>query len=205
MNNRPIHGIGPVFAALTFVFVTFASQAFAGANFTLSGSSSRSNFIESNHTQAGSASLGFDFATYFRIGVTHRQEYEQKEGFAEDTAVSTEDEKVYKWMSTNSRQIANSLDLTIVLYNGQNFVPFIFGGAVHKQYTSEFTKDDVKTTVTPPPMTVPNGGGGFSLPLNQRFSLRFSHTVSPGILLKPDGTTERTLDSYSQLGITYQM
>ena len=145
--------------------------------------------------------MAVDMGEYFRIGYTHRQEFSNNYGFK----TSTTDPSTYTEFLSQTKVVSNSIDLNIILYAGDLFIPYLSAGAVVKTYYSAFSSIDgaESASITLPP--VPNLGGGVGVRLSRSFSLKLSYTVSPGVRQEPGGIQEGILDTYSSLGITYQL
>lgn len=201
----------------TIFYVTLLSVsgvASAGMHLSLSGSQSTSNAgLQKIESGAGSASLAFDIWDYLRLGYTYRQEISATSGYTEtkdandDTVLDPATGKpLYSKFLNRSRVRSDSVDLTIVLYAGEVFMPYIFVGAGRKSYdiiNQVQDKDDEHIKIGLPPM--PNGGAGIGIQMSRRFSLKFSHTISMGVKQLPNQEAESCLDSYSQVGISYAL
>lgn len=179
-----------------------SQSAYGVVYFTLGGSQSQNNVPYQTYvSRAGSASIAVDVGEYFRIGYTHRQEFSNNYGYK----VSASDPSVYTEFLSQTKVVSNSVDLNIILYAGDLFIPYLSAGAVVKSYRSDMSSVDGTETasITLPP--VPNLGGGVGVRLSRSFSLKLSYMVSPGVRQEPGGIQEGILDTYSQLGVTYQL
>ncbi len=189
-----------IFPVLTFL----ASQiTLAGWHFSLTGSLSDNNLgYSTQNSRNASASIATDLGNYLRIGLTHRQNINLAEGLEID-----ENTREYAYSREESRLIANSLDLTVILYYGDILVPYIQLGAVKKSYLISSTDESGETKIRRATLSpVPNGGVGVGIRLNKNFSLKVSYTVSPGIRQTLDKEEpESVLDSYTSVGITYSV
>ena len=207
------HLKGSIKSVLTSALMTGAiacflapQQAFAVVHFTIGGSQSQNNVGQSVLSRAGSASVAVDLGEYFRVGITHRQEFSENQGYVEYRT-----NKGNYYLSPGvTKVIANSVDLSVILYSGDIFVPFIQGGLVRKDYDFEVTKesDDGQIVVDTGKATqgpVPSIGAGVGIKLNRSFSLKISYVASPGFVTLPDGELAAKLDTYTQIGITYQL
>jgi hypothetical protein len=183
-----------------WAFLIQPAQMFANAHFTIKGTVSDSNYglvTQSNH--AASASIEFDLGRYFRIGVTHRQAKGLSKGYYAGRTV-------YEYKTSKTHETANSLDLSIILYYGEVFVPFVQVGLVKKNYvvTYDESPQPITNKISIPP--IPNGGFGLGIRLHENFSLKLSQTLSPGIRIPyPNAPAERAVDTYSSVGITYDL
>jgi hypothetical protein len=187
---------------LVGVLTGYASTAAATVSFTLAGFRQNST-LGTQEISSGTASgtVAFDLGSHFRIGLTHRQ----KVDLTEDTKKQTADSESYSFYSSKMLQKSNAVDLTLILYQGEVVMPYIKAGMVVKSYDIRTTVDDqvTATKLTLPPE--PSGGIGVGFRLTQNFSLKISYTVSPGVKELPDGTREGVLDSYSEVGVTYEL
>ncbi len=183
----------------------YAVRSDAAVQLSLSGSHSDSNAglqkVESGGVGAG---LSVDLGTHFRLGFTHRQQMSNTYGYLYNEE-ETEVEKKYPEYYSKSHVISNSVDLTIILYSGEIFTPYIFAGFGVKTYDIETREQFKETSKDQVSLPTPNGGVGLSIKLNQRFSLKMFHTVSLGVKKLPDQEAEQTTDSFSQLGIEYTL
>lgn len=189
------------YAVVSFWGLAGSTVGHAAVHLSLGGSHSESNAgLQKIESGAGSGSLAFDLGDYFRLGYTHRQELASTSGwnYAEDT-------KIYTAFVSKSHVVSHSVDLTIILYAGEVFMPYVFAGIGVKSYDIENKEEGKATERTRVTIPNPNGGGGLSIRLNQQFSLKLSHTVSPGIRQLPGKEAESTTDSYSQVGISYAL
>lgn len=191
-----------------------SNMASAGMHLSLSGSQSSSNAgLQKIESGAGSASVAFDIWDYLRLGYTYRQEISSTGGYTEGRDANggiiknaAGEPASYVKFLNRSRVVSQSVDLTIVLYAGDVFMPYIFVGAGTKNYdilnqTENKEDEHIKASV---PVS-PNAGAGLGIRLSQRFSLKFSYTVSQGIKQLPGQLAEPTLDNYTQVGITYAL
>lgn len=187
---------------LGLLFMTEISQA--ATHFSILGSANKNNLgLSQQDSRSLSFSVAFDISTFLRFGGTHRQSFLSMEGYRHDP-----DRDRYFYVQENTRAIANSLELTIVLYAGRIFTPFTQIGLVKKDYhvTSyvEETKEVVKNRYSQP--IVPNAGLGLGIRLDENFSLNLSYSVSPGVKqLDPQDEPKGVLDSYTSVGVTYQL
>ena len=200
-------------AAIAVTFISMSSIASAGMHLSLSGSQSTSNAgYQKIQSGSGSASVAFEIWDYLRLGYTYRQELAYTGGYTESKDANGNIQKdstgasMYVKFLNRSKVISDSVDLTVVLYAGEVFMPYVFVGAGRKNYnivnSVEGQEDDVIKLSMPPS---PNGGAGIGVQLSRRFSLKFSYTVSQGYKQLPGQPLELTLDSFSQVGISYAL
>jgi hypothetical protein len=201
---------------LVVVTALSATQAYSAMYVSGSVSASSANAgLMSYDSRGGSASLAMDIGRFMRLGFTHRQQFQESRGYVgkdENYCTSDDvlDEKVeegdcLKYQS-KTHVIGNSIDLTVILYDGQVFVPFLLGGAVIKTYSSETKKEGEDDTVIDPETygPVPNIGAGIGIKLNKEFQLKLTYQASPGLTLLPDGTKRSVWDKDTSLGLSYQ-
>ncbi len=193
-----------IFTGLTLMIGLLASSAgFSAVHLTIQGSASNNNLgLQTHSSRSASGSVAVDLGQYVRIGVTHREALIEQEGYAQG-----EDDDTYLFAKSTQYVTSNSLDLTLILYYGEIFVPYIMGGVVVKNYlveTNTETEGKVQSRYSGSP--VPNGGFGVGIRLNKDFSLKISYTVSPGIRqIDPDSEPESVLDSYTSVGVSYNL
>ncbi len=188
------------------LFVSTLSYNASAIDLTGSVSSSKSNLGYSTTTsQTVSGNIAFYLTDFMRIGFTHSQEISINNGYSVGSNVdeSTITEEYY--YKNTTQMDSNAADLTFILYNGAVFAPYIFGGAVIKDYKFRLEKTATveKGSVRLGP--VPNAGLGMSIRLNRDFSLKLSYTVSPGIKKMPGEEAQGVLDTSTTVGLTYHM
>jgi hypothetical protein len=193
------------------------AEAFVYVTGSLAASTSNVPYTTYESTY-GSASVAFDLGRYVRLGFTHSQEVQVSDGYKqideddEDSANATpsgttEEGKLLIKTVSRTHVISNSIDLTLILYEGDIFVPYLMGGAVVKQYKfqvqeGETAQDPTKVTVGP----VPNIGVGVGMRLNKDFTLKLSYIASPGVAQAPEDPEPRGVwDKKVTIGLTYQL
>lgn len=189
-----------IFSAL-FSISSIASSA---VHFSLQGTASDSKAgIQSYNKRAFSTSIAFDVGRHFRLGLTHRQEDNKNAGWTYNSGDSS-----YYYRSTKTFVTSNSLDLTVIIYYGSLFVPYIQGGLIVKDYeiTDTIAGFSATNSIQSPP--VPNAGAGLNIILNRNFSLKLSYNISPGYTIEnplDQENVEDVWDSYTSIGITYKI
>lgn len=202
--------------ALPLVLLFASSPALGVVYITGSISASESNVgLQTQESRGASGSIAFDLGRYIRLGFTHRQDMQTADGYvgeAEDTCVFGKDVSGCATYYSKTHIVSNSVDLTLILYEGDVVVPFIQGGAVIKTYTfqTETVKRDgsveAEKTGPVPFGPVPNLGAGLGIRLNRQFTLKLSYTASPGITQDPIENKEKVVwDKQMSLGLTYQL
>lgn len=168
-------------------------------------------------SQYGSASIGVDIFRYVRLSLTHSQEFTVSKGYKDpdkDEANATDaasnddpgDDTELVTYASRSHVIGNSVDLQLIVYEGQVFVPYIMGGVILKTYKTvsqeEGKEDDVRELTMPGP----NVGAGVGMRLNREFTLKLAYIASPGYAREPgDPEISTVWDRKVTLGITYQL
>jgi hypothetical protein len=193
-----------------FIFFTIVSAKPALAEIYVTGSVSYSSSnvpLQTYESRAGSASLGVDILRYLRVGITHRQEQKVNSGWERPDSEEESATTQYSQFQNTTYIISNSLDLTLILYEGQFFVPYLSAGAVIKHYDYTVQKESEEKPgrlryVTPP---VPNLGAGIGMRLNRQFTLKVSYSASPGIYQEPNGVKRGVWDKYTSLALTYRL
>lgn len=191
---------------LAIVCSSWSLPGFAEMSVGISGYGSRSNAgLETYRSTSGSVSLSFGIGDHVLLGLTHRESLENKTGLKKGTGTSGTEE--YFSFTDDTDSTTNSLDLTIILYNGL-ISPFVFGGVAKKDYHTEveYVGQHVESNVTLFP--VPTYGFGVAIMLNRDFNLKISQTYSPGVQTILDGGSEKSVmvrDTYTQVGITYKI
>lgn len=212
MFMRRISCLRSAMVLSVLVLVAYAPNSFGTVYVTGSVSASTSNVpMQTNESQAGSGSLAVDLGRYIRLGLTHKQEVQYSSGYkdtsATDSTTTATTPANYVEVSSRTHIISNSLDLTLILYEGQIFLPYLTIGGVVKNYrfdTAEAgqTPKSMKGSVGP----VPNIGAGIGFRLNKEFTLKFSFTASPGLTQKPgEDEPKGAWDKNTSIGLTYQL
>ncbi len=190
---------------IILAFVSFLSNSLSAAvHFTLRGSANRNNLgLNHQEERSASGSVAVDLGSHLRLGITHQQGYVGLQGYQYNRTANA-----YYYVQEKTHTIANSLDLTVILYYGDIFVPFVQVGVIKKRYlitySTEGSSQSVSKSYALPP--VPNTGVGLGIRLNTNFSLNITYTVSPGIRqARPDQRPQSVLDSYLSLGLSYQI
>lgn len=176
----------------------------AAVHFTLSGSRSDSNvgLIQVDAANL-SGSLSFDMGTYLRLGYTHLQALQSSEGYTQEKEAADGTPGAYTPYTSSSHITSHMVDLTVLLYAGETFTPYIFAGYGKKFYRTESKEGDEATKVNIGSYPTPGGGAGLAIKMTQRFSLKLSHSLSLGVKQRPNKLDEMTVDSSSQVGIQY--
>jgi hypothetical protein len=180
-----------------------ASNSFGAIHLSLQGSLSKNYLgLQTHSSRSVSGSVAVDLGQYFRLGVTHREAFMEQEGYGQ-----TDDTNTYVYAKTIQKVVSNSLDLTLILYYGDIFVPYVMAGVVVKNYdveTDSSTEGRVRQKFSGP--MVPNGGFGLGIRLSKDFSIKLSYTASPGVKQEtPEVEAKSVLDDYTSVGITYNI
>lgn len=183
-----------------------SSVSFGAAHIGISYSDSITTSEQEYKSSSGSASFSFDIGTYFNIGLTGRNQYSYAKGYEKDERTNQ-----IQYSETKMSMTSYSIDLSIILYPGDVFVPYIFGGYVTKYLSSKKVYGDPSTgnqaVIERNEGPVPDYqcGGGVGLRFSERFSLKYSVTFTPGTKLLSDGTGELTMDRYQSIGLSYKI
>lgn len=199
----PIQRLSINFALVVGFALAGPSRGFAGTHFTLQGSASQSNLgLNTQSDYDASISIAEDVGPYLRLGVTHRQKHKETSGYNVDPISQS-----YQFTQEMADDIANSVDLSVILYYGSVFVPYVQVGLVRKDYflsSKVELGEPVQTKYVLGPVW--NAGIGMGIRLNQYFSLNLAYNVSPGYKQeKPGMPPKSALDSYASIGITYNL
>lgn len=204
MNRIFYSAMGRLLAA-TLAVAAFSPIAHATVYITGSVSDSSSNLsTQTYQSVAASGSLAVDMGRYMRIGITHKQEQQKSEGYKD---IAEEGQPAQYVPVTSRTQItSNSLDLTLILYEGAVMMPYLNIGAIVKNYNISEIQAGVEKRVTGVSGPMPNLGLGVGIRLNKDFTLKISHLVSPGESDDPfdDKEARTVLDRSTSVGLTYQ-
>jgi len=186
---------------ILFIGIVLSNISLGAAHLGISYSDSLTTLEQETRSSSGSAGFSFDLGTYFNIGLTYRNQYSYIKGYEQD-----EDTKEIQYSETKMNLSSYSLDLSIILYPGDVFVPYVFGGLVIKNLSSR------KEFPNSPPIIrdgkgIPDwqGGAGVGLRFSERFTLKYSRTWTPGTKLLKDGTAQRVTDYYQTFGLSYKI
>ena len=190
-----------IFIALTYLIG--CELSFGAISLGISGFGSVSNAgLEKYHSLSFSANLSLGLGQNFRVGITHRRAFEKKEGLKKSESAAE-----YFNFNDDTKSIANSIDLTIVLFVGQ-VSPFVFGGIARRDYdrTAKLQTQYLRSKITLFP--VPTHGFGFAVFISRDINFKITQTYSPGVRIIIENGEEKHLgvvDSYTQAGITYKL
>lgn len=198
------------FLTAGFFTLVLSQQASAVIYLSVAGSSANNTVPYTRYSSRGmSGGISMDMGEYLRLGFTHRQEFSSSLGYStlkSSTAENCNNASDCEYYETEAHTSTNSVDLTVILYNGEIFVPYVMGGIAYKTFTSKTVKAETTKEVGPYSYPAPQGGFGMGIRLNKQFTLKVSHTISPGVLQEPGADeVQKTLDSYTQVGVTYSL
>jgi len=187
--------------AVALSITLLSTQSFAAVKLSLSGSRSESN-AGYQKIQSGAASAGFslDLGENFMVGYTHRQELSSTVGYQQ-----IEGTQIFVYSKTLSHVTTNALDLTLILYGGEIVTPFIFAGLAIKHYVIDTMAAGESPQRASMPHYGPQGGAGLSIRMSQKFSFKLTYTLTDGVKKLPGEDAEQTIDTYTQMGITYAL
>jgi hypothetical protein len=184
------------------------SNAQATVSINLSGSAENSSAaLEKSQVHSVSASVGMNLGSHFMVGLTHRRAYTNRTGLKRGADRLT-GEPYYVTFEEREQSVINSVDLTIIPFNGL-VSPFVFGGVARRDYFSRSDMLGTRTNNTAVLFPVPNYGGGLAVQLGMGFELKITQTFTPGkeTRLMEDGTenSQDVIDTYSQLWLGYKL
>jgi len=181
-----------------------ASELRAGITLGIAGSQSKSHLgLQELSTVSGKGSISVDLGSYIRLGYAYSQAFQHQEGYENKAAEDEPKELVYR--EQDIRQTAHTVNLFVVLFAGEIFTPYIFGGMAMKYYvidTKEEGKDPVRETGSGPS---PNGGAGLSIALNKNFSMKFTYTLSMASKEDYYGKKTAATDTQFDVGLSYKI
>ena len=196
------------FIVVNVILICCSNVSLGGIHLTISGKATDNNIgLIGQQSRDLSSSVAFDLGRYFRLGVTHREATTHKFGF--EAINPQEEDKVYQRVNNLTRVSSNSFDLTMILYYGKLWLPYIMMGVVKKTYEAQSIDSNGSITAarTPTPPQ-PNAGVGVGLRLNKSFTLKLSYTASPGVKIdSPEEIDQKkpARDSYTSVGISYNI
>ncbi len=183
-----------------------SSSLHAAVRFSLGGSQSSSNLgWQSVNSTSISGGVSMDLSEYFRLGYNHRQEISTAEGLKCSKTTTCVDDDYTTAFKTDSHIVANSVDLTLILYAGEVFTPFIFAGVTKKSYDITTYEDGKEPEHDSGGPLGPSGGLGLSLAMTQKFSLTLKHSLSQGGKYAHGEEPQATVDRQSEIGISYKL
>jgi hypothetical protein len=187
--------------SMIFFMLSVSTHGLAAMKVSLSGSRSESNAgYQKIQSGAGSAGLSLDLGEYFMVGYTHRQELSSTVGYQQIDGTN-----IFVQFKTLSHVTTNALDLTLILYGGEIVTPFIFAGLAVKNYVIDFVQAGQDPQRVSKPHYGPQGGAGLAIRMSQKFSFKLTYTLTDGVKQYPGESAEQTLDTYTQMGITYAL
>ncbi len=193
-----------VFILSSFVIssITVTQTARAGMHIMASYSDSQMSEQQEYRTSAGSMTISLDMGTYFNIGLTGKHQLSHAKGFEEN-----EETKLIEYSESKVDVYSYSADLSIILYPGDIFVPYVFGGGVAKYFDSKkiYPSGSYIQRTTKKPILTYEGGIGVGLRLSEKFTFKYSVTFTPGVRLLSNGNPEPVLDRYQTVGLSYKI
>ncbi len=194
---------------IPIALLSLATQPlWAAVSISLSGSAENtSNALEKYRNNAISANISLALGDHLLVGLTHRRSFEHKDGLKRSEGAKA-DEYVYFPFKDYGESTTNSLDLTIIPYNGL-ISPFVFGGVASRQFHNEIIFLDNKIRSSQTLFPIPNYGFGTVIQLGMGFQLKITQTYTPGVqtILDENGEEANRLvkDSYTQVWIGYKI
>src|SRR5690606_28599884 len=105
---------------ITLLSMSHATPLAAAVFVTGSVNQSTSNLgLQSSVSRGGSMSVDLGLGRYVRVGITHQQSFKESDGFVENPEVATDDPERYAKFASKEHILANSLDFTFILYEGE--------------------------------------------------------------------------------------
>lgn len=186
-------------------FVLNPESASAGVDISIDGSASNFDMpLQNSKRSMISGSVDFDIGSHLRLGYTYRVDTMKSSGYKQDSASLQ-----YYYQESQTNVNSNSVNLTLILYYGDLFVPFIQAGAVVKDYYMIEKTGGVTYTIDPAKSPAqPSAGAGLHIVLSRSFNLKLSHTVSPGAKVASPATSDKVtyvLDSTTSMGLVYKL
>ncbi len=193
---------------LLFTLLFCQQTSYAAISLGLTGASEKTtNALEKTTSNQISANVSLGLGNHILIGLTHRRSFEYKTGYKK---ASTNNPNIFVYIPyrDNGESLTNSLDLTIVPYNGL-ISPFIFGGVARRDYRNEIFFLDQNIPSKYSMFPIPNYGFGTAIQLGMGFQLKITQTYTPGIetVLSETGeeNTKMVKDSYTQVWVGYKI
>lgn len=179
----------------------------AAVSISLSGSSEISNAaLERYRSNSVSANISLGLGDHLLIGLTHRRSFDNKTGLKKQ---ENAEQNAYDYLpfEDNVESVSNSVDLTIIPFNGV-VSPMVFGGLARRDYYNEInflgSRIVSKQTLFP----IPNYGFGMIIQLGMGMQLKITQTYSPGIKTTLEDGLEISRvvkDSYTQVWLGYRL
>lgn len=191
-------------SAFLIVLGIFSSSGIAQAAMFVEGSFSYSSQyagLQKNISRSGSGSLSMGLGNYVRLGLTHQQGFKTTTGYNEK-----DDGADYSEYSSQTQVMANSMDLTLVLYNGMVFMPFVKGGLIWKSFAFEMKQgDEVEKASIGPLGPLYNLGAGVGIRISRSYTLKLNYMVSPGRKKEPGKDPKRVLDRNTSISLEHSL
>ncbi len=181
--------------------------ASAVVSISLSGSSETSNAaLERQRSNSLSANISVGLGEHFLLGLTHRRSFDNKLGLKRQEAT---DQKSYDYFpfEDNTQNITNSVDLTVIPFNG-TVSPMVFGGVAKRDYAGQLDYQGNSLVSRQTLFPIPTYGFGMVIQLGMGMQLKITQTYSPGVktTLEDGQEISRIVkDSYTQIWIGYRL
>jgi len=182
-----------------------SSPVFAAITLSVQGKyASTSQALNTSYTRGGGGSLELDLGSYFRVGFTHQQDRTDRLSYVPRSADPAPTD--YQKIQVTERSSMSSVDLSLILFATEMFVPYIFGGIALQQVATEYTIDDVYIGEQKGGGGAPTGGIGFVIRMGQRFSIRATNRWIPGERQEtPYVEKSKVLDSQTTVGVSFKI
>ena len=189
----------------TLGMLLIGSSALGGINISIDGSASNYDMgLQNNKRSMVSGSFDIDVGSHFRLGYTHRLDTMKASGYKQDYET-----KLYYYEESRTDVASNSINLSLILYYGDLFIPYIQAGAVVKDYYMIEKSGGITYVINPSESgPEPSAGAGLHIVLSKSFNLKLSYTVSPGVKIESPSEPNKiltVLDSTTAMGIVYKM
>ncbi len=195
-----------LFASALFALLAIPS-AQAAMNISLSGSSEISNAaLERYKSNSISANVSLGLGDHFMVGMTHRRSFDNKVGLKRTENAETKALE-YIPFEDNGESTTNSVDLTIIPYNGV-ISPMVFGGVARRDYYNEIEFMGSRIISRQSMFPIPNYGFGTIIQLGAGMHLKITQTYSPGVqttLEDGEEISRLVKDSYTQIWLGYRL
>jgi len=194
-----------IFLNMTIASHLISNQAKAGIHLAVDGSSSNNDMgLQNNKRSMIRGSVSFDVGSHLRVGITHRLDTMVSSGYRQSSSTLN-----YYFEKNQTDVASNSLDLTLILFYGDLFVPYVQAGAIVKDYYVKEQSGGITYILDPGKSpTQPSAGAGLNIVLTKQFNLKLSYDVSPGYKISSpneQNNIQMVLDTTTSMGLVYQL
>ncbi len=190
-------------------YVVLSAQTSLAGSITASYSHSVQNVdFEKYSSERLGGGVGFSLFKYVRLEATYSQEMRVNKGYKE--SLDSQGYASYQYFESRTTIDSVGGNVSVILYPGQTFMPYVFAGASRSVYRYRMISEDLsgnraEFTNKTDPIVSPLAGVGLQLMMNREFSIKSSYTWRQGISQLPGEDAKRVYDGSVDVGLTYEL